>query len=121
MKIKRLLIISTLLAFLFNRGYITYGAEMRPMSKYSRRVVKLLKEKLDISEVEVENARFQGKTAFDLAKAKGMEEEELRQCITREATLAIDGLSSKGIMPKFLTNIIKSLAISKINTWDGKL
>lgn len=121
MRMKRLIVMSVFITFFLNISNTAYGAELRPMSKYSKRVVKLLKEKLDISDIEIENARVEGKTAFDLAKTKGMEEEELRQCITLEATKAIDGLSSKGIMPRFLTNIIKSLAGAKIATWDGKL
>ncbi|WP_163192305.1 hypothetical protein [Clostridium thermarum] len=47
------------------------------MSKYSRRVVEVLKNKLEITEVEIEKARGQGKTAFDIAKSKGMDEGEL--------------------------------------------
>jgi hypothetical protein len=121
MKTRRLFIICTLLVLILNISYTTYGVEVRPMSKYSRRVVNLLKDKLEISEIEIENARIQGKTAFDIAKSKGMEEAELRQCITVEATKAIDGLGKKGIMPILVVKIIKSLASMKIQAWDGRL
>ncbi|MDP4090963.1 MAG: hypothetical protein Q8930_17070 [Bacillota bacterium] len=109
------------LMFLLNINYTVYGIQPGSTGGHNDRVIRLLKDRLHVSDSEIEKARAEGKTAFDLARARGMKEEELRECIIYDAAKAIDNLSSSGIMPKFLTDMIKSKARAKIQVWDGKL
>ena len=63
-------------------------------------VEAVLKNKLGISDSEIDAARNSGKTMYEIAKEKGMSEEDFKAAVLEEKYKAIDEAVSKGTITK---------------------
>lgn len=84
-------------------------------------VYSVLENKLGFTKPQIEDAAKAGKTAFDLAKEKGMTEDQLRSAIVDAKSKKIDQLVSEGKITKEKADTIKSNLKDKIQKWDGSL
>lgn len=84
-------------------------------------VHSVLENKLGFTKTQIEDAAKAGKTAFDLAKEKGMTEDQLRSAIVDAKSKKIDQLVSEGKITKEKSDTIKANLKDKIQKWDGSL
>ena len=63
-------------------------------------VTSILKNKLGLTDKEITDGLNSGKTIYDLAKAKGMTEEQFQTALLEEKSKAIDGAVTKGTITK---------------------
>lgn len=82
---------------------------------------RVLKDKLGISELEIQNASSSGKTAFDLAKTKGYTPEQLKTILIDEQSKKIDEELKAGKVTKENAVTMKNDFNAKIQKWDGSL
>lgn len=81
----------------------------------------ILEKKLGFTHAQIEAAAKAGKTAFDLAKEKGMTASQLRAAIISDRSQRLDELVSKGKLTKDKADRIKLNFAAKIQNWDGSL
>lgn len=81
----------------------------------------IVKAKLQLTDADMENALKSGKTAFDLAKTKGITEKQLKAYILEEKFKAIDEAVKLGNVPAEKAEKIKSRMTEKVEKWDGRL
>lgn len=81
----------------------------------------VLKNKLGFTETQIDDAAKAGKTAFDLAKEKGMTADQLRTAIIDAKSQKIDKMVNEGKITKDKADTIKADFPSKIQKWDGNL
>lgn len=81
----------------------------------------ILEKKLGFTHEQINAAAKSGKTAFDLAREKGMTANELRTAIISDRSQKLDELVSKGKINKDKANQIKINFANKIQNWDGSL
>lgn len=118
----RFLLLTILFIYIsLSTDFTVNAAQISTNKSHSNHICSALKAKLKITDMDLENARLTGKTAFDLARERGVGEEELKDFIAKEAVNSIDNIISRGLMPRFLGEKIKNRALLKIRTWDGTL
>ena len=88
---------------------------------HSKAVYSVLKNKLGFTEVQISDAAKAGKTAFDLAKEKGMTADQLRAAIIEAKSQKIDQMVADGKLEKDKADTIKANFKEKIQKWDGSL
>lgn len=121
MKLKHYLTTALFALFLMTIPFTVRASQIHTNSSHSKQIYNAVKAKLNLTDKELQDAAVKGKTAFDLAREKGISEEDLRNYVAEEAEKSIDSIVSKGYMPKFAGEKIKNKATSKIKTWDGSL
>lgn len=84
-------------------------------------MITTLKDKFKISEAQFESARTSGKSIFELAKANGYTEEQVRSGLLAEKYKHLDEAVSKGKMDKAKSEAIKAKMKIKMASWDGKV
>lgn len=84
-------------------------------------VYGILKKDLGFTDEEIKSAADSGKTAFDLAKQKGISHDKLKEMIIDKETKNIDKAVTDGKIPKEKADEIKSSFKSRIQNWDGSL
>lgn len=91
--------------------------------KHGHRMAKgtILKDKFGITEAEFENARQSGKSIFDLTKAKGFTESQVKNVLLEENYKHIDKAVTEGKIDKAKAESIKSQMKIRMDKWDGKI
>lgn len=111
-----------MITFTFALGSTAYAADNNHKGKLKRHtqpVYAAVKERLNITDTDLKNAKEKGKTAFNLAKEKNVSADELRAYITLKASQALDKEIEKGVLPKFIGKKIKYKVGKSIENWDG--
>lgn len=125
MKKRNLKIITTLAITLsLGLGGITIHAATSNTQKVEHKcnpAYSVLKNKLGFTEAQIDDAAKTGKTAFDLAKEKGMTADQLRTTIIDTKSKKIDEMVAEGKITKDKADTIKAALPSKIQKWDGSL
>lgn len=119
MKIK--LIITLMAVFILNSSSTAYAYQVLSHNNHNKYIYTAVKNRLNIVDKDLAEAKSKGKTVFDLARDKGVSESEFREYMTKEAAKSIDSVVNKGLMPKVLGEKIKNIAAAKIKIWDGKI
>jgi len=88
---------------------------------YHNPAYSVLENKLGFTKAQIDDAAKAGKTAFDLAKEKGMTEDQLRSAIIDAKSKKIDQMVTEGKITKDKADNIKSNLTTKIKEWDGSL
>ncbi|AJA46331.1 hypothetical protein CPAST_c02310 [Clostridium pasteurianum DSM 525 = ATCC 6013] len=78
-------------------------------------------DKLGITREELEEARGSGKSFFDLAKAKGHSESEVKKIMIEDRNNYIDQAVKDKKITKEKADQIKNIVNEKIKNWDGNL
>jgi Protein of unknown function (DUF2680). len=78
-------------------------------------------ENKGFTKAQIDDAAKAGKTAFDLAKEKGMTEDQLRTAIIDAKSKKIDQMVTEGKITKDKADTIKSNLSNKIKQWNGSL
>lgn len=81
----------------------------------------ILESKLGFTKAQIDEAAKAGKTAFDLAKEKGMTPDQLKKAIVDEKLKKIDQLVADGKITKEKADTIKADLPARIKEWDGNL
>ncbi len=76
-------------------------------------------QKLGITEQDISDAKKDGKTFFDLAKAKGYSEKEVKNLLIQEGTAEINKAVEEGKITKDKADTIISEMKNKVQFWDG--
>jgi polyhydroxyalkanoate synthesis regulator phasin len=84
-------------------------------------VYSILENKLEFTKTQIDDAAKAGKTAFDLAKEKGMTEDQLKNAIIDAKSQKIDQMVAEGEITKDEATAIKTNLASKIKNWNGSL
>lgn len=82
-------------------------------------ISSVLKNKLGFTEEQIDSAKKSGKTAFDLAKEKGVTPDKLRTMIIDAKSEKIDEAVKEGKIEKEKADSIKSHIKDKVQNWDG--
>lgn len=82
-------------------------------------ITSILKNKLGLSNEEITNATNSGKTIYDLAKEKGMSDEQLKAALLEERTKAIDEAINKGTLSKEDGDALKEKLSTNIESCTG--
>lgn len=88
---------------------------------YTRSATLILMNKYGVKPDEITKAKESGKTVFDLAKIKGVEEQQLRDLILAPRLKTIDEMVLTGELTKEEGEMVKSKMKQHISNWDGKL
>lgn len=104
-------------------SYSTKKVECKVNSnkKCHKPLYSVLKNKLGYTEAQISDAAKAGKTAFDLAKEKGMTDDQLRNEIIKAKSQKIDKMVAEGKIEKDKADTIKANFKAKIQKWDGSL
>lgn len=81
----------------------------------------ILESKLGFTKAQIDDAAKAGKTAFDLAKEKGMTEDQFKKAIVDENSKKIDQLVADGKITKEKADTIKANLPTRIKEWNGSL
>ena len=81
----------------------------------------ILESKLGFTKAQIDEAAKAGKTAFDLAKEKGMTEDQLKKAIVDEKSKKIDQAVTDGKISKEKADTIKAKLSTRMQEWDGNL
>ncbi|WP_411682359.1 hypothetical protein [Clostridium thailandense] len=81
----------------------------------------ILENKLGFTKTQIEDAAKAGKTAFDLAKSKGMTEDQLRTAIIDAKSEKIDQMVTEGKITKDESTAMKTNLTNRIKNWNGNL
>lgn len=84
-------------------------------------ISSVLKAKLGLTDPQIDNAKKSGKTAFDLAKEKGVTPDQLRAMIIDAKSQKIDESVKEGKISKEKADTIKARLKEKMQKWDGCL
>jgi len=76
-------------------------------------------EKIGITEQDISDAKKNGKTFFDLAKAKGYSEKEVKDLLIQEGTIEINKAVEEGKIAKDKADTIILEMKNKVQSWDG--
>lgn len=87
----------------------------------TRPIYTVLENKLGYTEAQIEDAAKSGKTAFELAKQKGISEDQLRSMIVDAQSQKIDQMVSKGRITKDKAATMKADLKTNIQKWKGGL
>lgn len=82
-------------------------------------ITSILKNKLGLSDEEITSARNSGKSIYDLAKEKGMGDEQLKAALLEERTKAIDEAINKGTLSKEDGEALKEKLMANIESCTG--
>ena len=82
-------------------------------------ISNILKSKLGLSDKEITNALNSGKTPYDLATEKGMNQDELKASLLEEKTKAIDAAIAKGTITKEAGETLKANLNTNIQNCTG--
>lgn len=112
-------IIALLIVVIFSINIPVYAEAKGKIGKHYKAVYESVKKKLDLTDYDIERARSNGKTAFDLAKEAGISDKELREYIINEAEQSVESAVKKKMMPISLAKHIKKKVRNSITDWDG--
>ncbi|KZL89890.1 DUF2680 domain-containing protein [Clostridium magnum] len=84
-------------------------------------IYSVLEDKLGFTKTQIDDAAKAGKTAFDLAKEKGMTADQLKTAIVEAKSQKIDKMVTEGNITKEKADTIKASIKDKIQKWDGSL
>lgn len=90
-------------------------------SGFCHPVHSILETKLGFTQAQIDTAAKAGKTAFDLAKEKGMTADQLRAAVVDVKSKKIDQMVTEGKITKDKADTIKANLPTKIQKWDGSL
>lgn len=79
----------------------------------------VLKDKLNYTDEQIDNAKKSGKTAFDLTKEKGVTPDQFRSMVLTQKSQKIDKAVNEGKFTKEKADSIKADLKDKIQKWDG--
>ena len=82
-------------------------------------VTSLLKNKLGLTDKEIADGLSSGKTVYDLAKEKGMTEEQFQAALLDEKSKAIDGAVTKGTITKEQGDTLKETLKTNMSSCTG--
>lgn len=82
-------------------------------------ITSILKNKLGLSDEEITSAGNSGKSIYDLAKEKGMSDEQLKAALLEERTKAIDEAINKGALSKEDGEALKEKLMANIENCNG--
>lgn len=88
---------------------------------YTRSATLILINKYGIKMDEITKAKESSKTIFDLAKTKGITEQQLKDLVLAPRLKTIDEMVATGELTKEDSEIIKSKIKQNISNWTGKL
>jgi polyhydroxyalkanoate synthesis regulator phasin len=88
---------------------------------YSHAASKILENKYGISSADIEKAKKEGKTFFDLAKTKGVSPADFKAAIISPKLKAIDASIATGELTKEKASDLKAKLKESISKWDGKI
>lgn len=91
------------------------------MERHVGLVYDVLKNDLGFKDEEIKSAKKSGKTAFDLAKQKGITSDKLKEMIIEKQSKEIDKEVDGGKIPKEKAAEVKEHFKEKMSKWDGKL
>jgi len=82
-------------------------------------VTSVLKNKLGLTDKEITDGLTSGKTVYDLAKAKGMTEEQFQAALLEEKSKALDAAVTKGTITKEQGDTLKATLKANQSTCTG--
>lgn len=82
-------------------------------------VQEILKDKLGLTDTEITNGLNSGKTMYDLAKEKGMTEDEFKAALLEERNQAIDKAVADGTITKEEATSMKETLKNNMDTCTG--
>lgn len=82
-------------------------------------ITSVLKDKLSLTDKEITDWLNSGKTLYDLAKSKGMTDDQFKAALLEERTKAIDEAVAKGTLTKEQADIMKENIKNNINNCTG--
>lgn len=91
-----------------------HGAHKNP-------VYSVLKDKLGFTDTQIADAEKSGKTAYDLAKTKGITKDQLNTMIINAQSKFIDNAVTDGKLTKEKADAIKANFKTRMQNWDGSL
>lgn len=139
MKIKRTLLALLLIVLIcqcsvFAAGNVTAtfpginkqnNKECKDGCKHSNRftfaAINILVNKYDVKTADIDKAKAEGKTIFDVAKTKGLTEVQIKELIITPKIKAIDEMILTGELTKEKGELIKTNLKASIDKWDGKI
>jgi hypothetical protein len=95
--------------------------KLKPALHYGHAASRILENKYGITSADIEKAKKEGKTFFDLAKSKGVSEADFRNAIISPKLKAIDASIATGELTKEKAAEFKSKIKESIISWDGKI
>ena len=84
-------------------------------------IYSILKDKLGLTDAQLDSAKESKKTAFDLANVKGINAAQLKSMIIDDQSKRIDEAVTKGMLTKEKAITVKEKLKTKIENWDGSL
>jgi hypothetical protein len=88
---------------------------------YMYSAIAILKNKYGVTDQDLEKAKTEGKTIFDIAKAKGLSEDKLKANIITPRLNLIKEMLATGELTTDNADMLNKRIKSDINSWDGKL
>jgi polyhydroxyalkanoate synthesis regulator phasin len=88
---------------------------------YSHTASKILENKYGMCSADIEKAKKEGKTFFDLAKTKGVSEADFKAAIISPKLKGIDAAVATGELTKEKASDLKTKLKESISKWDGKI
>jgi ribosomal protein S20 len=82
-------------------------------------MISVLKNKLGLTDTDINNARSSGKTLYELAEEKGLTAEQLKTALYDERVKAIDDAVNKGTITKEQGDTLKENLKSNIDNCTG--
>jgi Protein of unknown function (DUF2680). len=89
--------------------------------KHKSVLYSILEDKLGYSKEEIASAAKDGKTAFDLAKQKGVTADQLKSMLIVAKSQNIDKKVKEGKITMDKGNEIKTKIEARVQKWDGNL
>jgi polyhydroxyalkanoate synthesis regulator phasin len=83
--------------------------------------IRILKNKYNVKAEEIEKAKAEEKTIFDIAKSKGLTETKLKELIIAPKLKALDEMINTGEMNKENGEALKVKLKEEIKNWNGKI
>lgn len=88
---------------------------------FSHSASRILENKYGVKSEDIEKAKTSGKTFFDLAKDKGLNETDLKSAIIAPRLKALEEAVNTGELNNEKAEEIKSKTKENIEKWDGKI
>jgi hypothetical protein len=88
---------------------------------FSHSASRILENKYGIKAEDIEKAKTSGKTFFDLAKEKGLNEADLKAAIIAPRLKALEEAVNTGELSNEKAEEIKTKTKENIQEWDGKI
>jgi hypothetical protein len=89
--------------------------------KHNNTLYSVLEGKLGYTKEQIDDAAKAGKTAFDLAKQKGVTDDQLKTMLIDAQSKKIDQKVSEGKLTQEKANAIKTNSKTRIQQWNGSL